>query len=237
MALLEVDEIDTYYGKSHILNDVSLDVPEEGFVTLIGRNGAGKTTTIESIMGMVIPRDGSITFKGEDITSAEPNETSMAGISIIPEHRRIFADLTVRENLRLGHLGHVDESVDTEERLEDVYDYFPQLEERREQRSGTLSGGEQQMLAIGRALLSDPDLLLVDEPTEGLMSSLVDKLRDILVEINDDGLALLLVEQNARLALDISDYGYIIDEGEIRAEGHSEELAADDEIKQRYLMV
>jgi len=237
MALLEVDEIDTYYGKSHILNDISLSVPEEGFVTLIGRNGAGKTTTIESIMGMVIPRDGTITFRGEDVTNAEPNETSMAGISIIPEHRRIFADLTVQENLRLGHLGHDAESVDTEARLEDVYDYFPRLEERGEQRSGTLSGGEQQMLAIGRALLSDPDLLLVDEPTEGLMPSLVDKLRDILVQINDDGLALLLVEQNARLALDISDYGYIIDEGEIRAEGDSDDLAADDEIKQRYLMV
>jgi branched-chain amino acid transport system ATP-binding protein len=237
MALLEVNNIDTYYGKSHILSDVSLKIPESGFVTLIGRNGAGKTTTIESIMGMVLPQDGNIVFRGQDITDAEPNETSMAGISIIPEHRRIFADLTVQQNLRLGHLGHDEELSDVGARLDDVYKYFPRLEERKKQRSGTLSGGEQQMLAVGRALLSDPDLLLIDEPTEGLMPSLVDKLRDILVDINNDGIALLLVEQNARLALEISDYGYVIDEGKIRAEGNSDELAVDDDIKKQYLMV
>ena len=235
MTLLNVDGINSYYGKSHVLHDVSLSVPENGFVTLIGRNGAGKSTTIESIMGMVTPRSGTITFKGEDITTATPNETSQHGISIIPEHRRIFPDLTVKENIRLGHLGH--DMDDVNSRIEDVYGYFPRLEERKNQRAGTLSGGEQQMLAIGRALLSDPDLLLVDEPTEGLMPSLVEKLKDILVQINEDGIALLLVEQNARLALEISDYGYIIDEGVVRAEGDSADLEHDEEVQRRYLTV
>lgn len=235
MTLLDVDGIDSYYGKSHILHGVSLSVSEGGFVTLIGRNGAGKSTTIESIMGMVTPRAGTITFRGEDITTASPNETSKHGISIIPEHRRIFADLTVRENIRLGHLGH--DISDVAGRIDEVYEYFPRLEERQSQRAGTLSGGEQQMLAIARALLSEPDLLLVDEPTEGLMPKLVEKLKDILIQINDDGIALLLVEQNARLALEISDYGYIIDEGVIRAEGPSDDLGHDDEIQRRYLAV
>lgn len=235
MSLLKIDEIDSYYGKSHILHDVSLEVPEGGFVTLIGRNGAGKTTTIKSIMGMVVPQSGSIRFHGEEIIGNTPNETSQAGISVIPEHRRIFADLTVRENLRLGHLGHGIDDVDR--RIETVYDYFPRLDERQNQRAGTLSGGEQQMLAVGRALLSNPDLLLVDEPTEGLMPSLVEKIRDILVRINEDGVALLLVEQNARLALEISDYAYVIDEGSIQAEGNSTDLIDDEEVKRRYLAV
>ncbi|WP_255152067.1 ABC transporter ATP-binding protein [Halorarius halobius] len=235
MTMLEVEDINTYYDKSHVLYDVSLEIPEDGLVTLIGRNGAGKTTTLRSIMGIQPPRSGTITMHGEDITDASPHETSLSGISIIPEERRIFADLTVRENLRLGHLGHDRE--DIEGAMDDVFDYFPRLEERQQQRAGTMSGGEQQMLAIARGLLSDPDLLLVDEPTEGLMPSLVERLREILGRINEDGVAMLLVEQNAELALDISDYGYIIDEGRIRESGPSEELRADEEIKDRYLAV
>ncbi len=235
MTLLDVDSIDSFYGKSHVLHGVSLSVPEEGFVTLIGRNGAGKTTTLNSIMGFVHPQSGTITFRNEDITTFSPDETSKQGIAFIPEDRRIFADLTVKENLRIGHLGH--DIQDVEGGLENIYDYFPRLKERLGQRAGTLSGGEQQMLAIGRALLSDPDLLLVDEPTEGLMPTLVEKLRDILVRINGEGVAILLVEQNANLALDISDYGYIIDEGEIQVQGESAELQQNEEIKQRYLAV
>lgn len=235
MTMLEVDSINTYYDKSHILYDVSLEVPENGLVTLIGRNGAGKTTTLRSIMGIQPPRTGTITMHGNDITSASPHETSQQGVSIIPEERRIFADLTVRENLRLGHLGHnID---DVEGALVNVFEYFPRLEERQQQRAGTMSGGEQQMLAIARGLLSDPDLLLVDEPTEGLMPSLVKRLRDILTRINEDGIAILLVEQNAELALDISEYGYIIDEGQIEESGPSEELRASKEIKDRYLAI
>lgn len=235
MSLLDIDEINSYYGKSHVLHDVSLSIPEEGFVTLIGRNGAGKSTTLKSIMGMVTPESGTIKFRDTDITEYTPHETSLQGISIIPEDRRIFADLTVDENLRVGHLGHDIEDID--DHLDEVFEYFPRLNERRTQRAGTLSGGEQQMLAIARALLSDPDLLLVDEPTEGLMPSLVDQLRDILIQINDDGVALLLVEQNVELALEISDYGYVIDEGMIQAEGASSELEKDEEIKRRYLAV
>lgn len=235
MTLLEIDALNSYYGKSHVLHDVSLSVPDGGFVTLIGRNGAGKTTTLESIMGMVSPGSGTIRFRDEDITEYSPHETSKRGISIIPEHRRIFADLTVKENLRLGHLGHEINQIN--ERIEEVYDYFPRLEERKNQRSGTLSGGEQQMLAISRALLSNPDLLLVDELTEGLMPSLVEKLRDILIRINDNGIALLLVEQDVQLALETSDYGYIIEEGVIQTEGESTDLEQDEEIKQRYLAV
>ena len=235
MTLLSVNEIHSFYGKSHILHDVSLAVEEDGFVTLIGRNGAGKTTTLKSIMGLVTPQSGEIEFNGTDITSFSPDETSEQGVALIPEERRIFADLTVEENLRIGHLGHDVDNI--QQRLSDIYDYFPRLEERESQRAGTLSGGEQQMLAIGRALLSDPDLLLVDEPTEGLMPSLVTQLRDILVRINNEGVAILLVEQNANLALDVSEYGYIIQEGEIRAEDKSDNLQEDDEIKRRYLAV
>jgi branched-chain amino acid transport system ATP-binding protein len=235
MSLLDVSQMNSYYGKSHVLHGVSLSIPEEGFVTLIGRNGAGKSTTLKSVMGMVPPESGTITFRGDDITNNSPHETSQRGISIIPEDRRIFADLTVSENLRIGHIGHQVEDIDSQ--LDNVFDYFPRLDERRTQRAGTLSGGEQQMLAIGRALLSDPDLLLIDEPTEGLMPSLVDQLRDIFVRINDEGIALLLVEQNVELALSISDYGYVIDEGAIQAEGPSSELKKDEEVKQRYLAV
>lgn len=235
MTLLDVNQINSYYGKSHVLHNVSLSIPEEGFVTLIGRNGAGKSTTLKSIMGMIIPESGNIQFRGDEITTTPPHETSLKGISIIPEDRRIFADLTVNENLRIGHLGHDIENI--EDHVDDVFDYFPRLNERSTQRAGTLSGGEQQMLAIGRALLSDPDLLLVDEPTEGLMPSLVNQLRNIFVEINKAGVALLLVEQNVELALSISDYGYVIDEGMIQAEGSSSELEKDEEVKRRYLAV
>lgn len=235
MSLLNVTDINSYYGKSHVLYDVSMTVPEDGFVTLIGRNGAGKSTTLKSIMGMINPKSGTIEFRGDDITSNSPHETSQRGISIIPEDRRIFADLSVDENLRIGHLGHDIDDIDSQ--IDDVFEYFPRLKERRAQRAGTLSGGEQQMLAIARALLSDPDLLLIDEPTEGLMPSLVEQLRDIFVRINDAGVALLLVEQNVELALSISDYGYVIDEGMIQAEGPSSELEENEEVKQRYLAV
>ncbi|MFC6838440.1 ABC transporter ATP-binding protein [Halomarina ordinaria] len=235
MSLLEVEAINTYYGQSHILHDLSLNVEEGDLVTLVGRNGAGKTTTLKSIMGFQNPRTGTITFDGVDISDNEPHETSQAGVSIIPEHRRVFPELTVVENLQLGHMGHGLPDERVEELTGRIYDYFPRLEERKQQRAGVMSGGEQQMLAIARGLLSDPELLLVDEPTEGLMPSLVEKLREILQRINDDGITILLVEQNVELALDISDYGYVVDEGEIKAQGSGKELAQDEDIKNRYL--
>lgn len=235
MNLLDVDAINTYYDQSHVLHDLSLTVDEGDLVTLVGRNGAGKTTTLRSIMGIQNPQSGTIRFNGQDITVNEPHATSQAGVALIPEHRRMFPELTVTENLRLGHMGHDIDEQRVDGLTEQVYEYFPHLEERKRQRAGQMSGGEQQMLAIARGLLADPDLLLIDEPTEGLMPSLVEKLRDILVRINDDGLTILLVEQNVELALDISDYGYVVDEGEIKASGPSAELQDDDEIKDRYL--
>ena len=236
MAILELQNVNSYYGKSHILHDVSLSVPEGELVTLIGRNGAGKTTTLKSIIGHVTPKTGNVVFKGESIEGEDPHVISKRGVAFIPEHRRIFPDLTVYENLKLGYIGH-DLERDLQEMLLEVYEYFPRLEERADQRGGTLSGGEQQMLAIARGLLSDPDLLLVDEPTEGLMPTLVEDLREILQQINEDGTTMLLVEQNSRLALDISSYGYIIDEGVIEVEGPSDELRENEEIQRRYLAV
>lgn len=236
MSMLELHEIDSFYGDNHILFDVSMDIEDGELVALIGRNGAGKTTTLRSIMGMVEVKSGEIVFDGEQIQNLEPNEISQRGISLIPEGRGLFPELTVYENLRLGHLGH-ESGRSEEELLEPVFEYFPRLEERRNQRAGAMSGGERQMLAIGRGLVSDPDFLLVDEPTEGLMPSLVEDLRDILVRINEEGTTVLLVEQNVGLALDISDRAYVLDEGHIEASGVSDELARDEDIKERYLMV
>jgi branched-chain amino acid transport system ATP-binding protein len=184
-------------------------------------------------MGHTTPRSGKISFRGEDITGLEPHTISKRGISLIPERRRLFDNRTVRENLRLGYLGHGK----SDEVVKSVFRYFPRLEERVDQEAGTLSGGEQQMLAIGRSLVSDPDLMLVDEPTEGLMPSLVDTVRSVLTKINEDGVSILLVEQNAELALDLSDRGYVIENGVSKLEGDSESLKDDEEIKRRYLAV
>jgi branched-chain amino acid transport system ATP-binding protein len=235
MTMLEVENINTLYGQSHVLHDLSLTVEENSLSTLVGRNGAGKTTTLKSIMGIQNPRSGTVRFRGEDITDNDSHETAQHGISIIPEDRRIFPELTVEENLRMGHMGHDIPDHRIEELTEQVFEYFPRIEERTAQQAGQMSGGEQQMLAIARALLSDPDLLLVDEPTEGLMPTLVEKLRDILVRINDEGITILLVEQNVELAFEISDQAYVIDEGEIKAQGPSAELKQNEEIKDRYL--
>lgn len=236
MGALSLQSIDAYYGDSHVLHDVSMEVGGEQFISLIGRNGAGKSTTLQSIAGLTPRVTGSIEYDGEELIGQEPFEISRAGIAFIPEHRRIFPELTVRENLRMGSIGHgsTDQS---EETLETVLTYFPRLEERFEQKGTSMSGGEQQMLAIARSLMSEPELLLVDEPTEGLMPSLVDKLGEILVEINGDGMSVLLVEQDAQLALGISDYGYVIDEGEIRMEGPADELLHDGDVENKFLKV
>ena len=235
MAYLELSNVDTAYGKSQVLFDISMAVEEGQLVALIGRNGAGKTTTLRSITGQTPPLAGTITFDGRDITDFTPEETSNAGIAMIPEDRQIFSRLTVEENLRIGTLGH--ETADkVGEMFDIVFKYFPVLEERLGQKAGTLSGGEQQQLAIGRALVSDPDILLVDEPTEGLMPTLVQSVRDILSEINESGLTMVLVEQNADLALGISDYTYILNEGQIQDHDRSEVFLADDSFKEKYFI-
>lgn len=234
--MLEVEEINSYYGSSHVLFDVSLEVDEGSLVTLIGRNGAGKTTTLKSIIGIITPKRGSVRYDGKDLVGMEAHEISQQGIAYVPETRELFNQLSVYENLRLGYLGH-DTGTGFETRLEDIFSYFPRLRERQDQKAGSLSGGEQQMVAIGRGLISDPDCLLIDEPTEGLMPSLVDKFRDILVRINEEGKTVLLVEQNVELALEISDYGYVLDEGNIVTHAPAAELLENEAVIQRYLAV
>lgn len=221
MALLEVETINTYYGQSHILQDVSFEVDERAVVTLLGRNGAGKTTTLRSIMGLTPPRSGRIRFAGEDVTGASPERISRAGVSWVPESREVFPDLTVRENLVLGGLAHDA----TDERLEQVCEYFPRLAERLSQKGGQMSGGEQQMLTIGRALMSAPDLLLLDEPSEGLAPTIVNSLVEIVEEVNGDGVTVLLVEQNLEVAMQLGDYHNIIENGRVVFSGAGTELS------------
>ena len=235
MTRLVLEDVNAYRETSHILHNVSLEVADGEIVTIVGRNGAGKTTTLESIMGLVDVQGGAITFDGEEITNEPPYEISDRGLSLVPQGRGLFPYMTVQENLRMGHLGHdvtnVDDLYDT------VFEHLPKLQERLDQQAGSLSGGEQQMLSIGRGLMSQPDLLLVDEPTEGLMPSLVTRIGQLLDELNVNGLTVLLVEQDVNLALDISDRGYIIDEGIIQKEGTAKELREDKEIRDRYLTI
>lgn len=229
--MLEIDAINTYYGDAHILHDLSMDVEEGEIVGLIGRNGAGKTTTLKSIIGLQPPRSGEIRFKGERIDGEDPEDIYRRGIGYIAEDRNIFADLTVRENLLVGVESGKDPDFDL------VFDYFPRLEERIDQSGGTLSGGEQQMLAIARTLVSDPDVLLIDEPTEGLMPTLVDKISEIVTQLNEDGYTIFLVEQNLDLVLDAADKVYILSKGIREYEGPPEELRENEEIIDEYLTV
>ena len=233
--LLSVDGIDTHYGESHILFDLSLSVGEGEIIALIGRNGAGKTTTLRSVMGLTPPTSGTVEIRGEAINGLDPNQIRKRGISWIPEERRVFGGLTVEENLRLAaHSGEGDQSA----RFEEVYDQFPRLDERRDQQAGTMSGGEQQMLAIARALLGpETDLLLLDEPSEGLAPQIVDDVADIVRELNERGVTVLLVEQNAEMALGLADRAYILETGRIVHESPASELLKDRETMESYLGV
>lgn len=231
--MLEVDSINTFYGDAHVLHDVSLHVEEDEIVTLLGRNGVGKTTTLKSIIGLQPPRSGTISLHGERISGLAPENIYNKGVGYISEDRGIFPDLSVRENLVVGLTSDQDEDT----AFDSIFEYFPKLEDRLAQQAGTLSGGEQQMLAIGRTLVSDPSLLLVDEPTEGLMPTLVSDLRDILVDLNRDGHTILLVEQNVRLALEISDRAYIMEKGQIQASGDSADLLEDEAVLEEHLPI
>ncbi|WP_435348703.1 ABC transporter ATP-binding protein [Haloarchaeobius sp. HRN-SO-5] len=232
--MLDVSNVDAYYGTSHILHDISFDVDEGEVVTLVGRNGAGKTTTLRSVMGLTPPESGTIRFKGTAIQGSNPHEVRRAGISWVPEDRRVFPMLTVAENLRLAaHHGD-----DSDGDFEAMYDRFPRLDERRNQKAGTMSGGEQQMLAIARALVGlDTDLLLLDEPSEGLAPQIVSDVADIIRELNDDGVTIMLVEQNADMALTLADRAYVIDSGAIEFEGDAAELQENRELMEQYLGV
>ena len=234
--MLELKEIHTYYGLSHVIQGVSLTVEEGEIITLIGRNGAGKTTTLKSIIGLTPPRAGTVTFQGEDITHLPTHLIAQRGIAFVPEERRVIPNLTVAENLKIGMLKNKDKSKNPK-LLERSLAYFPRLQERLTQRGGSLSGGEQQMLTMARGLVSDPAIMLIDEPTEGLMPLLVNQIAIILKEMNKDGVTILLVEQNVEMALSISTRGYVIDQGVIQFEGQAKELQQNREIQQRYLGV
>jgi len=236
--MLSVENIHTYYGPSHVLQGVSLRVEPGEIVALLGRNGAGKTTTLKTIMGVTTARQGRITFQRRDITRVPTHAIAQAGIALIPDDRRVFPNLTVAENLRMGMLKNRGQNgADQQALLRQVLDYFPRLEERIDQLGKSLSGGEQQMLAIARGLVARPTLMLVDEPTEGLMPVLVQNLTEILRQINRDGMTILLVEQDLDVALGLASRGYVIDQGVIQLQGTTAEIGANREIQQRFLGV
>lgn len=232
MALLEVDGIDVAYGDVQVLWDVSLSVEEGETVALLGANGAGKTTTLRAICGTLEPLSGSITYRGEPIAGLPPKETVRRGIAHVPEGREVFGESSVAENIRLGAYAARD---GWEARRDMVYELFPRLEERRHQRASTLSGGEQQMLAIGRGLMSEPDLLLLDEASLGLAPVLVEDVFDVIERINDRGTTVLLVEQDLHNALAVADRGYVLESGRISLSGPTGELAEDDRVVASYL--
>jgi len=236
MALLEVSHIDTYYADSHILFDLSITVEAGEVVCLLGRNGAGKTTTIRSIAGLTPPRGGAITLRGRDIAGLPPFRVARLGIGFVPEDRRVFPNLTVHENLEVARRtwGNGSASPWSEDR---VFDLFPILRERRRQAGGTLSGGEQQMLTIARTLMGNPEILLLDEPSEGLAPIVVDTLREQLARLKASGLTIVLAEQNVRFVSDLGDRVYILEKGMVRYQGSMAGFIADDEARRTYLAV
>ena len=232
--LLEVNDLNVYYGAIHALQGISFHVEKGEIVTLIGANGAGKSTTLNAISGIVRARRGSIKFKDEEITKAPAYDIVKMGVVQVPEGRQIFAPLTVKENLDMGAFTRSDPK-GIKESLERVYQSFPRLKERLNQYGGTLSGGEQQMLAMGRGLMSNPELLLLDEPSMGLAPLLVDEIFAIIEEINSQGTSILLVEQNAQMALSIADRAYVLETGRLVLEGSAQELAANPRVQEAYL--
>ncbi len=234
MAMLEVENIHSYYGNIHALKGISLTVDKGEIVTLIGGNGAGKTTTLRTITGIMKPREGKVTLEGEDLDRYKAHEIVFKGVAMVPEGRRIFGRLTVSENLDMGAYTRT-KSQEIEEARDRVYKLFPRLKERREQVAGTLSGGEQQMLATGRALMGHPRILLLDEPSMGLAPVLVETIFETLQQINKEGVTILLVEQNALMALSIAHRGYVMQTGEIVLSDKAEELKKNKTVQKAYL--
>ena len=234
MAMLEVKNLEVYYGVIQAIKGISFEVNEGEVIALIGANGAGKTTTLQTITGMLQPKAGEIIFEGKDISKIPGHKIVSMGMAHVPEGRRVFAELSVYENLKLGAYTRKDKK-EIEETLARVYKSFPRLEERKNQLAGTLSGGEQQMLAMGRALMSTPKLLLLDEPSMGLAPIFIQEIFDIIQDIQKQGTTVLLIEQNANKALAISDRGYVLETGKIVLSGTGKELAASDEVRKAYL--
>jgi branched-chain amino acid transport system ATP-binding protein len=231
--LLRLEGINTYYGQMHILQDVNLEVGEGELVCLLGGNASGKSTTLKTVLGIVPPRTGSVRLGGRDVTREPTSRRIERGLAIVPENRRLFGPMTVLENLEMG--AYLRPRADLKEDLDRVYELFPQLATRRKQLAGTLSGGEQQMVAMGRALMARPKLLLMDEPSMGLAPILVERSFEIIQQVHDSGVALLVVEQNANVSLSIADRGYVLSTGRIVLEGKASELIRHEELRKAYL--
>jgi branched-chain amino acid transport system ATP-binding protein len=231
-ALLELRDVDTFYGPIHILQGLTLDVQPGELVCLLGGNASGKSTTLKTILGIVQPRNGSVSFAGEDVTRRATSYRIRQGMAIVPENRRLFAPMTVLENLQMGAYLHGGGSKADFDR---VYELFPLLYERRSQLAGTLSGGEQQMVAMGRALMAKPKLLLMDEPSMGLAPILVERSFEIIEQVNASGVAMLVVEQNANVSLSIADRGYVLSTGRLVLSGPAEQLREDEDLRKAYL--
>ena len=233
MSLLKVDDIHVYYGAIHAIKGVSFEVNEGEIVTLIGANGAGKSTTLNTVAGLLRPRSGSITFDGKNLASIPANKTVSLGMALCPEGRRIFQQMTVRENLEMG--GFTRPKAEIPVSMEEMFTRFPRLKEREKQIAGTLSGGEQQMLAIARAMMSKPRLLMLDEPSMGLAPILVEQIFDIIKELHAQGVTILLIEQNAQAALSVADRAYVMETGNITMSGPADELLHNDDVRKAYL--
>ena len=234
MAMLEIKDLEVYYGMIQAIKGISFQVNEGEVIALIGANGAGKTTILHTVTGLLSPKCGSVLFEGKDITKVPAHKIVSLGMAHVPEGRRVFAELTVYENLKMGAYTRKDKN-EMEQTLESVYQRFPRLRERKNQLAGTLSGGEQQMLAMGRALMSHPKIILMDEPSMGLSPILVNQIFDIIEEVSKSGTTVLLVEQNAKKALAIADRSYVLETGKIVLEGDADQLMNDDSIKKAYL--
>ena len=232
-TILKVDNINVYYGAIHAIKGISFEVNEGEIVTLIGANGAGKSTTLQTVSGLLRSRTGSIEFNGENISHVPAHKLVYKGLAQVPEGRRIFLQMSVEENLEMGAFTQKNAGIDAD--LESVYEQFPRLRERKKQIAGTLSGGEQQMLAMGRALMSHPKLLMLDEPSMDLAPILVEQIFDIIRQLHKNGTTILLVEQNAQMALSVADRAYVLETGKITLSGTGKELAESDEVRKAYL--